>query len=194
LTVEPRTVEVRVLRGYRKTVPHLVSPTPVPATLQACREARNQGLYKQAFSEVAVSDGAERRYVWLNLEIDIISLGTNSFRAFAPVAPLIRRLKFERSNSEGWFYHGEVREIADFVNAKEIHVVCEDSMEAWWGASDEHYWPCSKENLFFMDPHDGRMMRSIEMENLFDERHEEEYRQAYGTALRDDYPNSARLS
>ena len=60
-TVQPRTVEVGVDdRGsYPKQHIHLVSSTPVPATLQACREARNIGLYEQAFSDI----NADGRYV-----------------------------------------------------------------------------------------------------------------------------------
>ncbi|KAH8161628.1 hypothetical protein CIB48_g6619 [Xylaria polymorpha] len=58
MTVAPRIVEVRIT--YRAsalspdssstntaTVPHLVSSTPVPAILQTCQEARNQGLYQR---------------------------------------------------------------------------------------------------------------------------------------------------
>ena len=62
-TVQPRTVEVRVDdRGSGlECCLHLVSPTPVPATIQACREARNLGLYERAFSEI----DANGRYVWV---------------------------------------------------------------------------------------------------------------------------------
>jgi len=51
----------------------LTSSTPVPATLQACREARNLKLYQQAFLEI---DG-EVRYVWVNWDMDIVSIGTS---------------------------------------------------------------------------------------------------------------------
>ncbi|KND87881.1 hypothetical protein TOPH_07527 [Tolypocladium ophioglossoides CBS 100239] len=51
LTVEPRTVEVGFKRskGTYGLVLHVASSTPVSAVLQACHEARNQGLYQQAF-------------------------------------------------------------------------------------------------------------------------------------------------
>ncbi|RYP50302.1 hypothetical protein DL768_004155 [Monosporascus sp. mg162] len=161
LTIEPRTVEVRIvhkdpivppdaLSENRRSVSHMVSLTPVPATLQACQEARNQGLYQQAFSEIAGSDDVGRRYIWLNLEIDMISIGTTAFSHFTPVAPIIKRLKFEREISNEYYYHWESEALLDFVNVKEIHVVCADGMRAWHGTSEEHYWPCGRENLFFI--------------------------------------------
>ncbi|KAI1501420.1 hypothetical protein F5X99DRAFT_198857 [Biscogniauxia marginata] len=138
LAVEPRVVEVRVVPDNPLEVQRLVSPTPVPAILRTCQEARSLGLYKQTFSEVTAATGAESRYVWLNLDIDMVSIGKTSFRAFAPVALSIRRLRFERKNSDESFYYFEVRELLDWVNTEEIHVVCEDGMEAWHGASHEH--------------------------------------------------------
>lgn len=78
-TVEPRTVEVFI--RYKDEIPRLVSTTPVPAPLQTCREARNLKLYRQEFSELLLQDqpeykgAVERRYVWLNLDIDTISIG-----------------------------------------------------------------------------------------------------------------------
>ncbi|KAI1841647.1 hypothetical protein JX266_012200 [Neoarthrinium moseri] len=179
LTVEPRTVEVRVIHRNllqlydapstkTPSVPYLVSLRPVPATLQVCRGFRNQRLYQQAFSEVVDSDGAERRYVWLNRDIDMISIGTTPFSCFAPVASHIRRLEFESQNSIESFYRCEVRELHYFVNVKEIHVVCADGMAAWLGSAEDYYWPCGEENLFFIDPDDGQKLRSAEMEELFD--------------------------
>lgn len=182
LTVEPRTVDLRVKHRHTiipgdTPVPYLVSSTPVPAALQTCQEARNQGLYQQAFSEIAGPDGAGRRYVWVNLEIDMVSIGTSLFANYKPVAPVIQRLKFERENSSEFFYHSEVQELRDFVNVKEIHVVCADGMRAWHLATEEHYWPCGEENVFMIDPHDGRMMRGLEMDEMFDQELEEAYRQ-----------------
>ncbi|KAI1079782.1 hypothetical protein F5B20DRAFT_542403 [Whalleya microplaca] len=173
LAVEPRVVEVRVVPDNSLKVQKLISPTPVPAILQTCQEARNLGLYRQAFSEVTdtkvnAAAGAESRYAWLNLDIDMVSIGKTSFEAFAPVALAIKRLRFERENSNEYFYHREVRELQDWVNTEEIHVVCEDGMEAWHGASYEHFWPCALENLWFFDPDDGRMMESSEMERELD--------------------------
>ncbi len=178
LTVEPRIVDVRVKRKrsakpYGVLIPYLVSLTPVPAVLHACREARSQGLYQQAFSEIAGPDGAERRYVWANLEMDMISIGTTLFDEYEPVAPLIRRLKFEREHSDDFFFYREVHRLRDFLKVREVHVVCADGLRSWHLATEEHYWPCGKQNVFMIDPDDGRMMRGIEMDEMFDRELEE---------------------
>ncbi|KAI2471450.1 hypothetical protein F4781DRAFT_111799 [Annulohypoxylon bovei var. microspora] len=193
LAVEPRVVEVRVVPDHPLKVQRLVSPTPVPAILQTCQEARDLGLYKRGLSEVTATKvnaaaGAESRYVWLNLDVDMVSIGKTSFRAFAPVASSIKRLRFERENSDESFYHFEVRELRNWVNTEEIHVVCEDGIEAWHCASHEHHWPCALENLWFFDPDDGRMMRSFEMEQMLDENLEELNR------LSEEAAEEARLS
>lgn len=116
LTVEPRMVEVRALhrtisttelvprsecrpwRGMKEvsnvvSVPRVTSPTMVPAALQTCLEARNMGLYQRAFAELSPK---EPRYVWLNLDIDMVSIRSDPFKWFKPVSHLVRRLRFER--------------------------------------------------------------------------------------------------
>ncbi|OBT79925.1 hypothetical protein VF21_01562 [Pseudogymnoascus sp. 05NY08] len=172
-TVEPRTVEVRLL-PLGTITRHLVSPTPVPAPLQTCREARNLGLYARAFAEVeaaACPDGKEPRYVWLNLEIDIISLGPTRFGWFEAVAGSIRRLQIERENTRETF--AELVEVCQFENAEEIYIVCADGMEIWHRVAEDHFWPCELENVIFIDPFDGRVMNSVEMDRVFDEVAEE---------------------
>ncbi|OBT64054.1 hypothetical protein VE03_06650 [Pseudogymnoascus sp. 23342-1-I1] len=132
LTVEPRTVDVRVVHWNGGHNWRLVSTTPVPAPLQVCHEARNMGLYKQAFSEL----GTEKRYVWLNFDIDLISIGKSAFSRFETVAPLITRLKFQRENSNEYWYHWESREISNFVNAKEVHINI-DKAKLWGVYGDD---------------------------------------------------------
>ncbi|KFY52611.1 hypothetical protein V496_08316 [Pseudogymnoascus sp. VKM F-4515 (FW-2607)] len=202
-TVEPRTVEVRVL--FDETAPdrtrkvsHMFSPTPVPAPLQTCREARSLGLYRKAFAEVeiaaacchpdnpreykldeaaAFTDGAEWRYVWLNLEIDIVSIGPSELYWFE-VALSIRRLKLERETCSE-FYEWEIDGLCGFVNVEEVYIVCTSGMEMWHGTTDDqmwygtmedYSWPCKLENLILIDPFDGRMMSAPEMERVFREK------------------------
>jgi hypothetical protein len=52
MTVEPRVVNVECRWGEATRQICLTSSTPVPAVLEACREARNHGLYQKAFSEI----------------------------------------------------------------------------------------------------------------------------------------------
>ncbi|KFY07214.1 hypothetical protein V492_07347 [Pseudogymnoascus sp. VKM F-4246] len=177
-TVEPRTVEVRA--PWKKEIRDvlLISKTPVPAPLQTCREARNQGLYKQAFSEV----GAEPRYVWLNLDIDLISIGKSALESFEPVGPSIRRIKLQRTNPEDWWNHGEAQEISTFVKAEEIHIVCEDGLSCWRFATEYHSWPC-EENVFLIDPEDGRMVRSLDLDKMIADEEHAEYMQGVHAEL-----------
>ncbi|OBT54151.1 hypothetical protein VE04_10302 [Pseudogymnoascus sp. 24MN13] len=183
LTVEPRTVEVRVAHWNIARNWRIFSTTPVPAPLQTCREARNMALYKQAFSDI----GFKKRYVWLNYNIDLLSIGKTAFSVFKTVAPLITRLKFERENSNEYWYRWESHETLNFVNAKEIHVVCGDPPEIWWEATDQIAWPCALENVFFIDPRDGVIVNGIELGKIRDESNEAEERR-----IDEEYEEEAR--
>ncbi|KFY62295.1 hypothetical protein V496_04649 [Pseudogymnoascus sp. VKM F-4515 (FW-2607)] len=152
LTVEPRTVEVHLL--WKDFDPRLVSTTPMPAPLQACREARNMGLCKRAFSEIGTAD----RYVWLNLDIDMVSIGTVPFLVLERVAPMIKRLKFERKNQDEYWWYFESGGIEDFVNAEEIHVIYADGFKKW----------------VFFDLDEGLEMRGREFEEWYQEWYEGE--------------------
>lgn len=167
-TVQPRTVEVRVDNRGSYQNRHLVSSTPVPAALQACREARNLGLYERALSEISTNG----RYIWVNWDIDIISIGTSYFSYFHPCAPLIKRLQLERHNTDDSFYHWEVNDLDAFLNVKEIFVACIDGsrVRGWYGAVGEHwrYWRCG-ENLYLIDLNDGgRIMKATEPNAMMD--------------------------
>jgi hypothetical protein len=171
-TVEPRTVDIRVDADYsgENQHLHLVSPTPVPPTLQACREARNLGLYERAFSEI----DADGRYVWVNWEMDIINIGTSYFSYFHPSAPLIKRLQFERDNTDDFFYHREVNDLDAFVNVKEIFIVCHgaDGLSGWYGAVEEHTFLrlLGEENVYVIDMHNGgRILSAAEVDAIMDQ-------------------------
>lgn len=135
MTVEPRIVEIRCRRFCtygRGTEWILYSSTPIPAPLQTCRESRNARLYQRCFSDLAIllnsPENSEQRYVWLNLDIDTVSIGDTFFSVFKPVAHMIKRLRFELDNTEEWWCVGTGNEdLRYFVNASEIQViVCED--------------------------------------------------------------------
>ncbi|KAF1974174.1 hypothetical protein BU23DRAFT_379938, partial [Bimuria novae-zelandiae CBS 107.79] len=157
LTVEPRPVDISVSAHYldgRKVLP--VSSTPVPAPLQACQESRRElkKYYQRAFSELYGSHGAWRRYVWTNLDLDIISIGNGWYcDIYEPIAPLIQRLQFEGEISSSPFYFSCIKRLLRlFVNAREIYVICKDVLSAWYGALEDHYWPCGEENVWMIDP------------------------------------------
>lgn len=196
-TVEPRTVDVRRFQAWPQHYGRLVSSTPIPAILQSCREARNLGLYKKVFFEVAAvtrpnnnippeigierfftpdeqgeeaeSSKTEQRYVWMDLDIDIMDIGTSKFDHYKHIAPAVKRLKFERENTDEYFYFHEVLEMMQFINVEEIHIVCADGFWNWGGALHEHNFPCADEKLLFIDALDGRVARGMEMEKIYRE-------------------------
>lgn len=181
MTVGPRTVEIRVVanRDMPKAQHRLISHTSVPGALQACVESRNhlQKHYTRRFAELGAIYPSGLPYVWLNLEIDMVSIGT--IRPYAQgiwldmlksFATQIKRLKFGRENTCEYWYHSESRALTSFSNIKEIHVVCADGLYGWWGATEDHYWPCGVENLYFIEPQEngGRTMRAKEAEDEMD--------------------------
>jgi hypothetical protein len=167
MTVMPRTVDVRVVdiqrdpklcRGHGR---RLISCTPTPATLQTCREARKHGLYEKKFSDLNHQGEAERQYVWLNLAIDTVSIGTSHFDDFAPVAASIKRLQFERYDDHATSFEGESVDLtATFLNLEEVYVICEDRDCVWrWVpvlAFRAHIWPCETRASFFINTDNGR--------------------------------------
>ncbi|KAH4065776.1 hypothetical protein HBH98_108680 [Parastagonospora nodorum] len=169
MTVEPRTVTVYVKtsNGFRSGAWRLVTPTPVPATLHSCREARNHGLYQKKFGELQDRTQYGDRYVWVNLDIDMIDILDCQFRYYKTVAPTIRRLKFEARNEEP-FTHADSRDMVFFVNVQEIRVVCSDGFVKWGHATHYHPWPCAIENVTFIDPLDGdRTAIGLEIETIY---------------------------
>jgi hypothetical protein len=127
---------------------HLTSST-VPAVLQTCREARNQGLYHQVSLDGENQPLNDHRYVWLNLNIDMIHIGTWNMAYFLPLASSIRRLKLSRSIPRE-FDH-ELDLVSRFVNAGEVHLVCLGGFIDWGEEVDAVNWPCGKEKLAFLE-------------------------------------------
>jgi hypothetical protein len=134
----------------------------VAAPIQTCQEARNQGLYLKAFVELASADGSGRLFVWLNLDIDVVSIGLAPICNYKPVMPIIKRLKLEREHSD-YFSYREADELGNFANTKEFHLVCADGMWMWHYAIDAYYWPCGKENIFMIDSDNDRTVRAIKI-------------------------------
>ena len=165
MTIEPRTVEVRFTREHTTygKVRYVTSSTPVPGAVQTCHEARNLGLYQRAFSS-----GDEPRYVWVNFEVDMISIGETDYWIINSERLLIRRLRFEDKNNEG-FFHFHSKELRDFCNFREIHVICKDGLLAWQDAWEYLYWPCPRENMRFIDKESGQMVDGYALDKMMDE-------------------------
>ena len=93
-----------------------------------------------------------RRYVWVDFAIDTIDIGESMFDNFKLVAPFIQRLRFAREMQAEWFYYAEVEDVKYFVNTREIWIVPLDGLFSCVGATEDHYWPCGEDNVFFIDP------------------------------------------
>jgi hypothetical protein len=108
-------------------------------------EHRPQGLYLIDKLDVTGIYGPsiERRYVWLNFDIDMVDIGNSYLSAFKPIASKIKRLKFERENSNEAWFNTEKRELKDFKNVEEIHVVCADGFDQWAFSMYDISWPCA---------------------------------------------------
>ena len=138
-------------KSYQPYV-HMVSST-IPTALHTCREARNHGLYQQISLDVDEQHGTDRRYVWLNLDIDLINIGTSYLAYYIPIASSIKRLKFSRECSDEWWFEHEKDLLPRFINVKEIHVVCLDGFWNWGNDVYNFCWPCAYEKLVFIDEH-----------------------------------------
>lgn len=131
LTAEPRTVDVGLLVKETTQIDHeghdsgvlernVSSFTPIPVIVQVCREARQLVAYRQLFSELEnIRDGGERRYVWLNLELDIVDIGEALLDDFIPVAASIKRLKF----TSDLIITEDMMCLGQCINLKELHIV-----------------------------------------------------------------------
>ncbi|KAM5445398.1 hypothetical protein MaudCBS49596_007541 [Microsporum audouinii] len=162
LTIEPRTVEVVHYKNVNTNLLHVVSPTPVPPILQACHEARTQkALYQKAFTL-----GSEPRYVWVNFEIDMISIGDTVIDLFKPEQQLIRRLTIEEEYSD-YFFYSKSRDLYDFCNVEEIHVICRGGLQDWKVDWENIYWPCPKTNLKLIDKETGQGFTGEELDSMW---------------------------
>ncbi|RSM00659.1 hypothetical protein CDV31_011708 [Fusarium ambrosium] len=168
LTVEPRQVEIRLKDapwGFFKTL-HATSTTPIPSVMQACHESRNLGLYQRGFAI-----GAEPRYLWVNYDIDLISIGKTWFRRLGDCRRIIRRLKFQRENCQGFFYSAS-EDWEAFTNLQEMYILCEDGVLNWHDGLEFWRWPCPVENVRFIDfesGEEGEIVDGDELDRRWDE-------------------------
>ncbi|KAK3398743.1 hypothetical protein B0T20DRAFT_353003 [Sordaria brevicollis] len=137
--VEPRTVKIRRVRvetkdsksaqgksnGIKGPLFELVTTTPLPPAVVATYQGTNyqSQAYHRVFSELdTIRSGDERRFVWLNLDIDTVDVGFSKGHHlwdYGPVAHDILRLKFETARfgkTDGYALKNS------FVNLQELHI------------------------------------------------------------------------
>lgn len=156
LSVQPRVVDIYI--NSKEEDPPIHSSTQPPAILQACHEARNQGLYEKAFIRPAYT-----RYTWVNFTIDIISIGQMPFGYIKPEAALIQRLKFERENDDLFFYSCS-RKLLWFSKVIDVYVVIVNGFTDWYEAWSDFPWQCKRENLWFIDKDTGEVRDSYALD------------------------------
>jgi hypothetical protein len=152
-----RKAKAKALKEWKPYRPyvHVVSSI-IPAVVQTCREARNHGLYQQISLDIDEQPNTDRRYVWVNLDIDLINIGTSDLVYFIPIASTIKRLKLSRDNTDEYgfeecWYEYEEDWLASFTSVEEIHVLCRDGFWNWGNHVYHCRWPCALEKLVFID-------------------------------------------
>lgn len=172
LTVEPRLVDISVTKEHWEfgwSLPFCT--TPVPAPLHASQESRRelQRHYQRAFSELHTKSGFgdEGRYVWTNLDLDIISIGDVwHHHIYEAIAPMVQRLRFEVEYEEFIFEEISVL-LKFFINLKEIFFACvEDDLWIWAHEINTRNWPCGIENVWIVEPRGKMMIRAVELAEM----------------------------
>lgn len=177
MTVEPRTVELYCNHNVHPRFLKRFSPTPASPTLHACRESRahlsafyQQILLDEVFN-CGVSDANSQQYVWLNWDLDTISIRRSYLTCFESIAHLITKLRLERDNGNEWWCRFESQRLQIFKNVETIYAVCLGGDQEDWHASSEDYpWPCGPENVFIVDQ--SQVMRLTDVEDKYDREYE----------------------
>lgn len=188
MTVEPRTVELCCIHktppGSQPNTVKICSPTAPPATLHACLESRIHlfSMYSQVplknrwwkcMEDVKEHmwrgiDVTTQQYVFLNWEIDTISIGTQSLHCFESIALSVKTLQLERESGNEYWDRWESQKLLDFKCVEAVHVVAApgQDVECWHGTSEDIPWPCGPENVFITD--EQRTMRLTDVEDMCD--------------------------
>lgn len=130
-----------------------------PAMLQACREARNLGVYRRCYAKVGrlpevVPTASRERYVWLNFDLDIIDLGFGEILSIPEhAARSIKRLLLRFSESLANCLPDESRRLLE--NLEEVRIYCP-------GQHDLDYMSfCLSIEDYHIDPKDVILLNGI---------------------------------
>ncbi|KAI0400700.1 hypothetical protein F4802DRAFT_471624 [Xylaria palmicola] len=143
------------------------SPTPPPAVLHACWESRQAAPYERSFFSSPLI--AEARYIWVNFRQDMICLPDTDIHMLKPYDAVVQRLRFTVPPSdpalsggpyEYWFHYSE--EILEpFKALRELHISIPEHF-LQWGSIAEYvpFWPLGRENVRFIEPHTGLLLKT----------------------------------
>ncbi|KAI0870636.1 hypothetical protein GGS24DRAFT_492866 [Hypoxylon argillaceum] len=163
LAIRPRIVHVRATRFEYKT------STPPPGLMQACRESRRCAPYEKAFVM------SRFRYIWVNFQLDMISIADDEMNRLAPHCAAIERLRFTVPTGDAGdrfyesFFHWGDEVLREFLALRELHIVVED-VYLFWGSAWEgvRYGKCPRENVRFLDPHTGLLLTGPQLEMAYE--------------------------
>ncbi len=99
--------------------------------------------------------------MWLNWDIDMVSIGKTYLEMFGRVEKSFKRLKFERGHRDDYFWDTEWKWLKDFRNVKEIHVNCATGFRAWERDEYGMFSFCGIENVLLIDASNGQTGRII---------------------------------
>ncbi|KAH7025062.1 uncharacterized protein B0I36DRAFT_366958 [Microdochium trichocladiopsis] len=165
--------------GYQeRCVTYLATTTPIPPVMQVSREARRLGLYQRAWvqsdCEKNPDDGEHderlrllpwQRYIWVNWDIDILSIGSLPLESLQPCTPLIRRLCLSREVGDEWRYKQDSG-LQDFASLEEIYVECDTLLWYWSETLKNRSWPCPADRVFLVKSANRRMTKAVDIERF----------------------------
>jgi hypothetical protein len=122
---QSQTPESRSPRGY------VQSPTPCPSILHVCRESRQHARYQRAFLY-----GADIQYIWLNFDVDVVSVSFDDFinDTLKHFRSQIRRLRVavDYDSSYDIFCYYAYDLLQDHTRLNELHIFVTDaSLHIW---------------------------------------------------------------
>ncbi|KAF4551906.1 Hypothetical protein D9617_12g037960 [Elsinoe fawcettii] len=109
---------------------------------------------------------ANPRYVWVNLDTDMISIGTTDLVHFEEYYNCIKRSRLAREDDKNEYWaRSEYHDLGYFINLEELHLV---SLRGMCGMNLEFKpdFPCTLDITWIVDPIDGDMMPWRDVENM----------------------------
>ncbi|KAK1775296.1 hypothetical protein QBC45DRAFT_11011 [Copromyces sp. CBS 386.78] len=108
----------------------------------------------------------EPRYVWMNFEMDMLSIGPTRLDQFLLFYEDITRLKLERARDERFIF-GESSVFYHCVHLQEVHIVCTDGLDNWAFLVEDDFCQRTK-NILLIDGKTGETARPADLAAKWD--------------------------
>ncbi|KAK3186973.1 hypothetical protein K4F52_004139 [Lecanicillium sp. MT-2017a] len=180
LAVEPRHIyqmgskrrefPVREKRRRRRDLICETTSTPAPVVMHVCRESRQHGPYRRAFTA-----GTNPRWTWVNFEHDIFSVSSVfGMRSIVSHRSDIQRLEIRTDDDDDWYDAATIYNAMDilreFTSLREIRVVMEpgDLMWADVYANWHTFGLCPQANVMFIEEMSGLVLTGPQLQMVDD--------------------------